>query len=391
MKSSHLTRRELFKVAAGITGATLAAPMLNLGRYRLFAWSDQEYSSRCIDLVQGSLVIDMLAPLTINNETQERWGPGLDGLTEAEVQEFADSEIDVFHYAVGIGGRTLEAAYDNTMAYVATLNSVIANRPDLLLRIDSGEDLDRIHGSGKVGLLIGVQSSSHFRNPDDVTIFHQLGQRVSQLTYNSRNLIGNGSTERIDGGISDFGVGIIERMDEVGMAVDVSHCGDQTTMDAFEVSSKPVLITHSNARALVPGHPRCKPDEAFRACAESGGVIGITGVRMFVTREEPTTIENYIDHFDHVRDLVGPEHLGIGSDMDLHGYDDLPEEQSAALRGGYKDSYAFREKIDIEGVDHPKRMFDLTEALIRRGYTDDHIRGILGANFARVLKEIWAV
>jgi membrane dipeptidase len=214
---------------------------------------------------------------------------------------------------------------------------------------------------------------------------------VSQLTYNSRNLIGNGSTERIDGGISDFGVGIIQRMDEVGMAVDVSHCGDQTTMDAFEVSSKPVLITHSNARALVPGHPRCKTDEAFRACADTGGVIGITGVRMFVTREEPTTIENYIDHFDHVRDLVGPEHLGIGSDMDLHGYDDLPEEQSAALRGGYKDSYAFREKIDIEGVDHPKRMFDLTEALIRRGYSDDHIRGILGGNFARVLKEIWTV
>lgn len=378
MTPRHLTRRELLKVAAGITGATLAAPMVNLGRYRLFAWSDQEYSGRCVDLVRGSLVIDMLAPLTINNETQLRWGPGLDGMTDADAREFADSEIDVFHAAVGIGGSSFDEIYANTLAYVATYNAAVANRPDLLSRIDSGEDLDRVHGSGKVGVLIGVQSSSHFRNPDDVTFFHGLGQRVSQLTYNSRNLIGNGSTERIDGGISDFGVAIVQRMNEVGMAVDVSHCGDRTTLDAFEVSSKPVLITHSNARALVPGHPRCKPDEAIRACARSGGVMGITGVRMFVKREEPTTIEDYLDHFDHVRDLIGPEHLGIGSDLDLHGYDDLPTAQSQALRAGYKDSYAFREKIDIEGVDHPRRMFDLTEGLIRRGYTDDHIRGILG-------------
>lgn len=390
MKSRSLTRRELLKVAAGFAGATVAAPMLNLGRFRLSASSGQEYSARCIDLVRGSLVMDMLAPLTINNETQERWGPGLDGLTEADAKQFAESEIDVFHAAVGIGGSSFDEIFANTLAYVATYNAVIANRPDLLMRIDSGEDLDTVHGSTRVGVLIGIQSSSHFRSPDDVTFFHGLGQRASQLTYNSRNLIGNGSTERIDGGISDFGVSIVERMNEVGMAVDVSHCGDQTTLDAFEVSSKPVLITHSNARALVPGHPRCKPDDAIRACARSGGVMGVTGVRMFVKREEPTTIEDYLDHFDYIRDLVGVEHLGIGSDVDLHGYDDLPEAQAEALRAGYKDSYAFREKIDIEGVDHPKRMFDLTEGLIRRGYTDDHIRGILGGNFARVLKGIWS-
>lgn len=391
MKPSTMTRRDLVKLAVGTAGATLAAPMINLRRYRLFAWSGQEYSARCIDLVSGSLVIDMLSPLTINNETEARWGIGMEGFTDADAEEFFGSEIDVFHYSVGVGGRTGDAAYDNTLGYVATLNSFIANRPDVLRRVDSGEDLDGIHGSGRVGVLIGVQSSSHFRSPDDVTIFHSLGQRVSQLTYNSRNLIGNGSTERIDGGISDFGASIIERMNEVGMAVDVSHCGDRTTLDAFELSRRPVLITHSNCRTLVPGHPRCKPDEAIRAMAGTGGVMGITGVRMFVKPEEPTTIEDYLDHFDYVRDLVGAEHLGVGSDMDLHGYDDLPQAQSDALRAGYKASYAFREKIDIEGVDHPKRMFDLTEGLIRRGYTDESIRGILGGNFARVLKEIWSV
>ena len=195
--------------------------------------------------------------------------------------------------------------------------------------------------------------------------------------------------ERVDGGISDFGVSIVERMNEVGMAVDVSHSGDRTTLDACELSRKPVLFTHSNARALNPGHPRCKTDEAIRRMAATGGVMGITGVRMFVKGDEPTTVEHYAAHFDHVRDLVGVEHLGIGSDIDLHGYDDMPAKEYENLKAQYKGSYGFRDKIDIEGIDHPKRMFDVTEALIRRGYADDHIRGILGGNLQRVLGEIW--
>ena len=106
---------------------------------------------------------------------------------------------------------------------------------------------------------------------------------------------------------------------------------------------------------------------------------------------EPPSIEDYLVHFDHVRDLVGPEHLGVGSDMDLHGYDDLPQEEAKALRNAYKSSYAFRERIDMEGIDHPMRMFDLTEGMIRRGYSDQSIRGIPGGDFARVLKDIWSV
>src|SRR5262249_39812683 len=206
------------------------------------------------------------------------------------------------------------------------------------------------------------------------------GQRVSQLTYNTRNLIGNGATERRDEGVSDFGAMIIERMNKVGMAVDVSHCGDRTTLDAFEISKKPALITHSNCRALAPGHPRCKTDEAIKKMAASGGVMGITGVRMFVKNDEPTTIEHYLDHFDYVKKLAGAEHLGVGSDIDLDGYDDMPPEENKRLRAGYKGSYGFRDKIDIEGVDHPKRIFDLTEGLIVRTYSDHAIALVLGDN-----------
>jgi membrane dipeptidase len=381
-----MSRREMLAVT---TSAALTAPFINRGRVRLSPMSQQSYSTRCVDLVRSSLVIDMLFPLTLSGETQERWGPGLDGFNESDAREFRESEIDVAHVAVGVGGRSVDDAYRNVMTFVGTYNAIVANRPDVFMRIDSADDLDRVRGSARTGILIGIQNSHHFRNPDDVNTFHNLGQRVSQLTYNSRNMIGNGSTERIDGGISDFGAAIIQRMNEVGMAVDVSHCGDRTTLDAFELSTKPVLITHSNARALAPGHPRCKPDDAIRAVARSGGVMGLTAVRMFVKNDEPTTIEHYLDHFDHVRDLIGPEHLGVGSDIDLHGYDDMPAEENERLRAGYKGSYGFREKIDVEGVDHPRRMFDLTEGLIRRGYADEQIRGILGGNFRRVLSEIW--
>ena len=378
------------RIGLGAAGALAGAPFVNVGRFRLFAGVTQEYTRRCIDLVEGSLVIDMLGLTTINGETSERWGPDYSGLSAADAAEFRSSEIDVFHIASGVGGRTQNEAYQNCLAFVGNYNSIIANRPDVFVRIDSAEDLAAVHGSDRAGILICIQNSSHFRSPQDVETFHRLGQRVSQLTYNSRNMIGNGSTERVDGGISDFGVSIVEEMNRVGMAVDVSHSGDQTTLDACEVSSAPVLYTHSNARALNPGHPRCKTDEAIRRMAETGGVMGITGVRNFVSDREPTTIEEYLDHFDHIRDLIGVEHLGIGSDIDLHGYDDMPAEQYAALKANYKGSYAFRDKIDIDEIAHPKRMFDVTDGLIRRGYTDDHIRGILGGNFQRVLAEIWA-
>ena len=189
-----------------------------------------------------------------------------------------------------------------------------------------------------------MQNSEHFTSPDDVNFFHALGQRVSQLTYNARNLIGNGATERRDDGLSDFGVSIVDRMNKVGMAVDTSHCGDRTTLDAFEVSKKPALITHSNCRTLVPGHPRLKTDEAIKKMAATGGVMGITGVRMFVKADEPTTVEHMLDHIDHVVKLTSVEHVGIGSDMDLDGYDDMPPEENKRLRAAYKGSYGFREK-----------------------------------------------
>jgi membrane dipeptidase len=386
--NENLSRRSAIKQATGAAMAVIAAPMINVGRFKLFAGSATEYSARAIGLVQRSLVMDMLCVLTLDFPLMGRITANPELFTAEMFQKWKDSGINVIHPAVGLGGVN---AYESALGWFAGWNGVIAGNDERMMRIDSPADFARVKGSGKLGVLLGLQNAQHFRRPDDVNAFFALGQRVAQLTYNSRNLIGNGSTERRDEGISDFGVAIIERMNQVGMAIDVSHCGDRTTLDAFELSKKPVLITHSNARALAPGHPRDKADEAILAVKKSGGVMGITAVRMFVKNDEPTTIEHVLNHFDHVAKLIGPEHLGVGSDIDLYGYDAMPAEANRQLRAGYKGSYGFREKIDVEGLDHPKRMFDLTEGLIRRKYSDAQIEGILGGNFKRVLTQIWSV
>ena len=305
------------------------------------------------------------------------WARAPESFTGAIFQRYRDSGIQVFHHAFGSGGPT---AYESAINYFGAVNALIAGTDQYMMRIDSAADFARVKTSGKIGILPGLQNAQHLRRPADVPFFFGLGERVAQLTYNSRNLIGNGSTERRDEGISDFGAAVIDQMNKTGMAIDVSHCGDRTTLDAFELSKMPVLITHSNCRALVPGHPRCKTDDAIRAVGKSGSVMGITGVRNFVKTPSPRRSSDVINHFDHVRTLIGPEHLGVGSDVDLDGYDDLPPEALKQLRAGYKDTYSFRDKIDIEGLDHPKRMFDLTEGLIRRKYSDAEIRGVLGGN-----------
>jgi membrane dipeptidase len=371
-------RRRVLRGAGAAAGLLLARGPL--------AWAAAAgYSKRAIAIVEAAGAIDMLAPLSLNDDEFDRWAYSADGMTPAEIARFRDSHIKVFHQSVGLGGPD---AYTEALSYFATVNGFIARYADTFFRVGRVRDLEIARTSARIGVIPGLQNSEHFRTAEDVAAFYKLGQRVSLLTYNSQNRLGCGCTERHDCGITDFGAEIIAKMNEVGMLVDVSHCGDMTTLEAFEISKKPVAITHSNCRALL-NHPRLKTDEAIRKMAATGGVMGITGVRMFVRGEEPTTIEHIVDHVDHVARLVGVEHVGIGSDADLLGYDALPADQRKKLQSYYKASYGFREKIDVDGFDHPRKVFDLTEALLRRGYGDADIGGILGGNFRRLLSQVW--
>lgn len=373
--------RRRFLQAATATALSAGLPMINLGAYRAFADSDRRYSARTMKLLERSLVIDMLAPLKIDFRPEAYAGR----ISEADEKAFRASGITGFHNAIGTGGP---GAMEDTLDFIAGWQGFVGRNSHLFTLVSTADDLDRAKSQRRIAVITGVQNAEHFRTPADVKRFYDLGQRCAQLTYNSQNLLGSGSTERVDGGISDFGVSIIGAMNECGMLIDVSHCGDRTTLDAIELSPRPIAITHSNCRAL-NDHPRLKTDEAIRALAKKGGVMGITGVRMFVRNVEPTTVDNIVDHIDHVAKIAGIEHVGIGTDSDLQGYDDMPADQLKMLRESYKASYAFRERIDTDGFDHPQKMFDLTEALIRRGYSDDNISAVLGGNFRRLLGATW--
>jgi membrane dipeptidase len=373
-------RRRFVTALAGAT-AMLSLPSIGIGQPAPAPEPKKKYPSKVIDLVGRSLVIDMLAPLRLDFTPQAYSGP----LSDADAAMFRSSGITAFHNSIGVGGSS---AYDDALSFIAAWSGFVGRNTEVFSLVGTAQDIDRAKLGRKIAVIIGLQNADEFRDPKDVKAFYELGLRCAQLTYNSQNLIGSGSTDRVDGGISDYGVQIIKAMNEVGMLIDVSHSGDRTTLEAIELSPKPIAFTHSNCRAL-NNHPRLKTDEAIRKLAEKGGVMGITGVRNFVKDKEPTTVEDIVDHIDYVAKLVGIEHVGIGSDSDLMGYDHMPAEQYKQLKAGYKASYAFRDKIDTDGFNHPRKIYDLTDSLMRRGYSDNNIQGVLGGNFRRLLGSMW--
>jgi membrane dipeptidase len=358
-----VSRRSLLKASL-----PLAAPMINRGHFRIFAQSEANYSTRAVDLVQHSTVIDMLGLLTLDYRKCAAWGtnPGL--FRDQDLARLKASGITIFHPAVGFVAGDI---YSQSLGDMTRWNAFVTAHQAQFLRIERATDFRSAKEQGRLGILLGQQNSSHFRTVDDVDSFYKLGQRVSQLTYRS-NRIGGGSSDAGDRGLTAYGGQIINRMNDIGMAIDISHCGDRTTLDAIEASRKPPVITHSNCRALVPGSARCKTDEAIRRMAAKGGVMGVTMVRGFVRAGGRTTMEHVVDHLDHLVKLVGVEHAGIGSDVDLDG----------------RDTHIRR--FDLDGIDYARKIYDLTEGLLRRNYAERDIALILGGNFERALSEVWS-
>jgi membrane dipeptidase len=375
-----MNRRRSLAALAG-AAVSLALPRIDFAQAAARGNPKKDYPAKVLDLVERSLVIDMLGPLKLDFRPEAYAEP----LSEADAAMFRSCGITAFHNSVGVGGAT---AYDDALQFIAAWSGFAGRNPDVFSLVGSAADIDRAKAKKKIAVIMGLQNADEFRDAKDVKAFYELGLRCAQLTYNSQNLVGSGSTERVDGGISDYGVEIIKAMNQVGMLIDVSHSGDRTTLDAIELSPQPIAFTHSNCRAL-NNHPRLKTDEAIRKLAAKGGVMGITGVRMFVKGQEPTTVEDIVDHIDHVVKLVGIEHVGIGTDSDLMGYDHMPADQYAQLKASYKSSYAFRDKIDTDGFNHPRKMYDLTAALMHRGYGDANIQAVLGGNFRRLLGATW--
>jgi membrane dipeptidase len=352
-------RREFFTRSLALCAAPLIASAAELT-----SRIAPRYSPRAIDLVTNSSVVDMLSLLTLDWSLLDRWHQSATAFTDADFQKLRSSGINVFHPAVAFDQGS---SYDITTAWFEKWNRLIAAHPNYFLRVDCPDDLARAKQDGRIGIVFGMQDANHLRTVDDVDAFYKMGQRLTQLTYNLRNDLGDGCKVSHDRGLSKFGLAVVQRMNSIGMAIDVSHCGERTSLDAIAASKKPVLITHSNCMALAPGVARCKSDEVIRAAARTGGVIGITSVRRFVKNSDPVTVEDVLDHFDYAVKLAGIEHVGLGSDFDLDAHP----------------------TYDVPGLNRSSRVYELTEGLLRRGYTDEQISLMLGGNFQRALQQIW--
>jgi len=282
------------------------------------------------------------------------------------------------------------SSLDDAEKLFAKWNSFLLDHPQWLARINSADDFEKVKSQSRYGIIFGLQSSAQFETLDAVNTCYGYGQRISQVSYNFRSLVADGAFEPHDAGVSEYGQQVIERMNQVGMAVDLGHASDRTKLDVCAMSKAPVILSHGNCRALNPDAPRTSTDEAIRKLAKPGGVMGITCIAFMVKGTEPVTVEDVVNHFDHVRDLVGIEHVGIGSDAGVESNDlGTPQILKDMLTKADPRYHVHGTHEVVAGLEGQKRVYDLTAAFVRRGYTDEHLRLVLGQNWRRVLREIW--
>lgn len=260
------------------------------------------------------------------------------------------------------------------------------------------EDVVAAHAAGRHAILLNMQNADPIG--DDlarVDTLYGLGVRAVQLTYNLRNIYGDGCLERRDGGLSRFGLALVERLNRRGIVVDTSHCSDQTTLDAAQASSRPIAITHASARALVAGHPRAKPDDVIRAVAERGGYIGVVVMPSILTPNgRQATLDHVVDHLVHVAGVAGWGAVGIGTDWGKPYYRALHWQYETVRESltpgdfdwvGWLPAHHFDPNEACAGIETWDLWPSLTAKLLERGVREEQVVGAIGGNFLRFWRE----
>jgi membrane dipeptidase len=260
---------------------------------------------------------------------------------------------------------------------------------DRVMLVQEADDILSAKRQGKLGIIFGLQSAVPLgQDVNLLPILYKLGLRVIQLTYNEANAFGCGCTERNDTGLTSLGVQLIQAMNRLGILVDLSHAGHRTALDAIQISDSPVAFTHANPSALKAA-ARNKPDELIRALTAKGGVVGLTPYAAFCKSEpgQRPTIRDFVDQVDYVVQLVGIEHVGIGTDK-FEGKS--KEEHWLDVYGRYPKliGVPFEHRF-VEGFDRITDFPRLTEALLMRGYSEADCLGILGGNFLSLFRQVW--
>jgi membrane dipeptidase len=293
---------------------------------------------------------------------------------------------------------TITASHGNArsgFALIGGWHRYVRERSDTLL-VTRATDVERAKREGKLGLVLHCQGTAILEDELDLLDAYQAaGLRVVQLCYNTRNLVGDGASERSDGGLSHFGLRVIERLDSLRLIIDCSHTGERTSLDAIEHSSRPVVISHANARR-VHDNRRNVSDGLIRAVARSGGVIGTVGFAAFLTGSGQATLDQLIDDIAYKADLVGIDHAALGIDYyeGQHPVEDdataLERYRSRIASGQWRaEEYPPPPYRFPEGIETPRTLPRLTARLLERGFSETDVRKVLGLNWLRVYRDVW--
>ena len=336
---------------------------------------------------ERGVVIDALANPGSMNVSWPPRGP----LSQKQRDAIAASGITAIN--VTVSADTFEATTRN----IALWRGEADRYPTLLAIVGRHEDIARAKKERTLGLILGFQNTEMLeRDISRLEVYHRLGVRIIQLTYNDRNIIGDGCLEPGDAGLSSFGREVVERMNALGIAVDLSHCGTRTTADGIAHSNRPPLITHSGCREVYR-HPRSKEDRELKGMADKGGVVGIYFMPFIGPGPGAPTVDMLMRQIDHAIKVCGVDHVGIGSDLSTAPIEETPEYLAESKR--FVDARKARgisapdeeRPLYIPELNHSRRIEGVVRGLRQRKYSDDVIEKIIGGNFHRVFREIWTL
>lgn len=264
---------------------------------------------------------------------------------------------------------------------------------DFVVKGETVADIELAHETGRIAHVFALEASTMIENEvDRLDVLYGFGVRQMGIAYSEANTLGSGLKERGDGGLTYFGERAVKRMNKLGIAIDISHSGDQTCLDTIRVSDKPVFITHAGARAVWPTN-RMKTDATITACAERGGVIGIEAApHTTLSPDHPRhSLDSVMDHFRYCVDLVGIDHVTFGPDTLFGDHVGLHDAFAANLSLGQAHAGVEYEKVEyVDGLENPaEAMGNIIGWLVQHDYSDDEIRKVVGGNTLRVLKEVW--
>ncbi|UYI49355.1 dipeptidase [Vibrio natriegens] len=277
--------------------------------------------------------------------------------------------------------------FQNTVNNIVEMNNLLEENNDLVIKVRTTDDIRKAKQQGKTGVMMGFQNAHAFEDQlGYVQVFKDLGVGVVQMCYNTQNLVGTGCYER-DGGLSGFGHEIVAEMNKVGIMCDLSHVGAKTSKEVILASEKPVCYSHCLPSGL-KDHPRNKSDEDIKFIADHGGFVGVTMFAPFLKNGIHSTIDDYVEAIAYIFDLVGEDQIGIGTDF-TQGHGQPFFEWLTHDKGYARRLTNFGEIINPEGIRTLGEFPNLTEALLRHGFSETQVRKIMGENWLRVLGEVW--